>query len=83
MIKNLSLEFIQLRNIQTITCEVYLNCDYLRKHLSQLDKNIAVYKNLINLYFRYHSTNLNDGGAGYIRLNKSKYVTKIQIYFVT
>ena len=48
MIKNLSLEFIQLRNIQTITCEVYLNCDYLRKHLSQLDKNIAVYKNLIN-----------------------------------
>ena len=26
----------------------YLNCDYLRKHLSQLDKNIAVYKNLIN-----------------------------------
>ncbi|EDQ31322.1 t-SNARE complex subunit, syntaxin [Enterocytozoon bieneusi H348] len=48
MIKNLSLEFIQLRNIQTMTCEVYLNCDYLRKHLSQLDKNIAVYKNLIN-----------------------------------
>ena len=46
MIKNLSLEFIQLRNIQTITCEVYLNCDYLRKHLSQLDKNIAVYNNL-------------------------------------
>ena len=41
------------------------------------------FKNLINLYFRYHSTNLNDGGAGYIRLNKSKYVTKIQIYFVT
>ena len=30
------------------------------------------FKNLINLYFRYHSTNLNDGGAGYVRLNKSQ-----------
>ena len=30
------------------------------------------FKNLINLYFRYHSTNLNDEGAGYVRLNKSQ-----------
>ena len=30
------------------------------------------FKKLINLYFRYYSTNLNDEGAGYVRLNKSQ-----------
>lgn len=48
MIRNLSLKFVQLRNIQAMACEVYLDCSYLRNHLTQLDKNIVVYKDLIN-----------------------------------
>ena len=64
----------------------FLNCVY--KYISLYTLIVVYYQcphnlYLINVYFRYFSTNLHERGADFVRLYKSKYVAKIQKYFVT